>query len=88
VFIWLGVSSVIAALISSLVTRQYLDQSISTQVLEIFRSWICAIIGAPISAIIGMVISAGIYHWITKLFGGNGNGNDTQHPNWWRIGID
>jgi hypothetical protein len=34
---------------------------------------LCVAVLSPIFAIIGIMITAGIYHWIAKLFGGNGD---------------
>jgi len=83
-FIWIAVTSFIVTLISSLfsalVIRNLAADSPGGMMFENYAtntlSAICGVILSPIFAIIGVAISAGIYHWVAKLFRGKGNWND------------
>ena len=83
-FIWVAVTSFIITLISSvfsaLVMRNLVSDAFGGTMLENYAtntlSAICGVILSPIFAIIGVAISAGIYHWVAKLFRGKGNWND------------
>ena len=75
-FIWIGVTSLIAGIIGQIVTfqttrtlLQYLSGS------DIFL-YACGVVVTPIIAIIGIMISAGIFHLIAKIFHGNGKWAD------------
>jgi hypothetical protein len=80
-FIWIGVTSLILGLISSIVSIPLLNR-VSSQVPSFLGSGetvltaLCTIILTPIFAIIGLIIGTGIYHLVAKLFGGNGNWSD------------
>jgi Yip1 domain len=79
--IWIGVTSFVLGLISSIVSIPLLNR-VSSQVPsflssgETIISALCTIILAPIFGIIGFIIMTGIYHLVAKLFGGNGTWND------------
>ena len=75
-FIWIGVSSLIAGIVAQIATFQ------TTRALLQYPSgrdiflYVCGVIIFPIAAIIGMMISAGIFHLIAKIFHGNGKWSD------------
>lgn len=68
---WVAVISLITALVSGYTTAQTLSSI--EHVGSIFLYYICIVILTPIFSIIGMIIGAGIYHWIARLLGGNGD---------------
>jgi hypothetical protein len=80
-FIWIGVTALILGLISSIVSIPLLNR-VSSQVPSFLSSGetvltaLCTIILAPITVIIGTIIMTGIYHFVAKLFRGNGNWSD------------
>jgi hypothetical protein len=83
-FIWVAVTSFIITLISylfsALIMRNLMADAFRGTAIQNFSSYtlslICGVILSPIFAIIGICISAGIYHWVAKLFRGKGNWND------------
>jgi hypothetical protein len=83
-FIWVAVTSFIVSLISylfsALIMRNLMADAFGGTRFENYitytLSYICGIILSPIFAVIGICISAGIYHWVAKLFRGKGNWND------------
>jgi hypothetical protein len=85
-FIWVAVSSLILAVVSAFgyipLYRTLTSQFGSTPEMQLFAggtivtSLICALILTPISAIIGLAISSGIYHLISRLFRSTGNYSD------------
>lgn len=85
-FIWMAVSSLILAVATGIgyipVYHRLATQLGTTQNTgllfggAVFTNLICSIILVPISAIIGLAISSGIYHLISKLFRGDGNYGD------------
>jgi Yip1 domain len=83
-FIWVGVTSFIVTLVSylfsALVTRNLMANAFGG---DLFRNYggyaffyICGIILSPLFAIIGIAISATIYHLFARIFKGHGNWND------------
>jgi hypothetical protein len=72
-FIWVAVMAFIGSVISSLSSMIFLRNIAPTIISGSVTSLICGAISAPIVAVIGLAISAGIYHLIAKLFGGNGD---------------
>ena len=64
--------AVIGFMLSSLIYGIYLQRIAPQAFAVMLTSLICTVIAAPIAAVIGMTISAAIYHGIAKLFGGNG----------------
>ena len=83
-FIWVAVTSFIVTLVSSLfsalVMRNLAADAFGGTMFENYATYtlsaICGVILSPIFAIIGVAISAGIYHWVAKLFHGKGNWTD------------
>ena len=83
-FIWIAVTSFMVTLISSLfsalVMRNLVADAFVGTMFENYATYtlsaICGVILSPIFAIIGVAISAGIYHWVAKLFHGKGNWTD------------
>jgi hypothetical protein len=75
-FIWIGVTSLIVGLISGIGSFSFLRNSLPEVLNNIILSLGCYVILTPISAIIGMIISTGIFHLIAKLFGGSGKWSD------------
>jgi hypothetical protein len=74
-FIWIAIPSLIAAIASSAISVSYL-QNIEPAYISPWVYFICIIIFTPIFAILGMIISSGIYHWIARLLGGSGSWTD------------
>jgi hypothetical protein len=83
-FIWIAVTSLITALVSylfsTLVTQNWMSDLFGTEISNNFGGYalysICGIILSPLFAIIGISISAAIYHWIASFFHGKGNWSD------------
>ena len=83
-FIWVGVTSFIVTLVSYLfsavVLRNIMADAFGGELFKNYSgytlSYICGIILSPLFAILGIAISAAVYHWIAKLLGGRGNWND------------
>jgi len=83
-FIWIAVTSFIVTLISflfsALVMRNLMPDAFGSTMFENYATYtlssICGVILSPIFAIIGISVSAGIYHWVAKLFHGKGNWTD------------
>ncbi|NJD59380.1 MAG: DUF1282 domain-containing protein [Anaerolineae bacterium] len=85
-FIWVAITSLVIA-IASIIGYVPLYKSLVSQIgpvqsfeffntTTIFTFGLCSVILAPISAILGLVISTGIYHLISRLFGGSGAWSD------------
>jgi hypothetical protein len=76
-FIWIGVTSLFLGLFSSIVSIPIL-QSMTSQfpttvsISQTIITTLCTIILTPVFTIISMIILTGIFHFIAKLFGGNG----------------
>jgi hypothetical protein len=83
-FIWVAVITFIVTLISylfsALFMRNMMADAFSGTPFQNYTSYtlssICGVILSPIFAIIGISVSAGIYHWVAKLFHGQGNWNE------------
>jgi hypothetical protein len=83
-FIWVAITSFIATLISylfsALVMRNWMADAFGGEIFKNYGgytlSYICGIILTPIFAILGIAVSAAVYHWIAKLLGGHGYWND------------
>lgn len=85
-FIWVAVTSLLLAIITTIgyipLYRNLVSQfnSLSNSNIigntSIITVGICSLILTPIFAVIGLGISSGIYHLISKIFGGNGNWSD------------
>jgi hypothetical protein len=83
-FIWIAVTSLITGLVSylfsALVTQNWMADIFGGELNNTFGGTalysICGIIISPIFAIIGIIISAAIYHWIASFFHGKGNWSD------------
>jgi hypothetical protein len=74
-FIWIAIPSLIAALASSMISVGSL-QNIEPGFASPWVYFLCVVILTPIFAILGVIISTGIYHWIAKLLGGSGSWTD------------
>jgi hypothetical protein len=78
--IWIGVIALISGLFSTILIP--IINRIGSQLPgalgggEIVLTALCTVILAPIVAIIGNIISTGIYHLLSRLFNGNGNWSD------------
>jgi hypothetical protein len=83
-FIWIAVTSLITGLISylfsALVSQNWMSDIFGGASNTNFGGFalysICGVILSPIFAIIGIAITAAIYHWIASFFHGHGNWND------------
>jgi len=85
-FIWVAVTSLILAVASIIgyvpLYRSFMSNIGAVNTVEFFNTTslltfgICSVILTPIFAILGLVISSGIYHLISKLFGGSGAWSD------------
>lgn len=78
-FIWLGVTTIIVTLINAIGTflvakdlKNIFPQGFNYSIFF----FVCGLILAPLSPIIGMSIVAFFYHFIVKIFGGNGRWDD------------
>jgi hypothetical protein len=84
--LWVAVTSLIIAVVSIIgyvpLYHSITSQFSNVQNIEFFGAGtivtyaICSIILAPIGAILGLLISSGIYHLISRLFGSTGNYSD------------
>ncbi len=84
-FIWIAVTSLILAVVTTIgyvpLYNSFMSQYGDIQTAQIFQATtvtvgLCSVILAPISSILGLVIITGIYHLISKLFGGSGAWSD------------
>jgi MFS family permease len=82
-FIWIGVTSFIVTLVSylfSALVSNLMADAIGGEMFKNYSgytiSYICGILLSPLFAILGIAVSALVYHWIAKLLGGRGNWND------------
>ena len=71
-FKWVALMAVIFAVLNSLISGIFPQRIASAASSGMITSLVCGVIVAPIVAVIAITIMAGIYHWIAKLFGGNG----------------
>jgi hypothetical protein len=71
-FKWVASMAVIGAVLSSLISGIFLQRIAPAASAGMLTTLVCGVIAAPVAAVIGMTISAAIYHGIAKLFGGNG----------------
>ncbi len=74
-FIWIAVTSFFVAIATTTISSQTM-QNIEPVFTSLWVYTICIAILSPIFAVIGMVISTGIYHWIAHLLGGKGIWSD------------
>jgi hypothetical protein len=83
-FIWVAVTSLIITVISSLFYTLVM-KNLVTDALggELYRGFgnltfasLCGVIFAPVGAVIGLAVSAAIYHWVAGIFHGHGNWNN------------
>jgi len=72
---WIAVTSLIAAILASLGSSG-IFRSLQSDFGSIFIYYVCTVILSPIFGIIGLIISSGIYHVISRLFKGNGKWSD------------
>jgi hypothetical protein len=84
-FIWIAVTSLILGLISAIgyipvFQSNLVDFGLSNSSVistsSVLIAGLCSLIFAPIAAIIGISISTGIYHLVSKLFHGYGSWSD------------
>ena len=83
-FIWVAVTSLCVTLVSflfsTLVIRNLMADYFGGTMIGNYGGYtfyyICSVILSPFFTIIGIAITAGIYHWIAKLFHGKGDWND------------
>ena len=63
-YAWIAITAAISAVIQSLITPE----------LSEYSPWVlvCSVVAAPVAAVLGMVIGAGITHFIAGLLGGSG----------------
>jgi hypothetical protein len=71
-FKWVAVMALIGTVLSSLISMIILQNIVPTAISGSVTSLLCGAIFAPVGAVIGLAISAAIYHWVAKLFDGNG----------------
>jgi hypothetical protein len=74
-FIWLGVTTIVVTLLSSLIavlSAGDFRTLISQFSRSFYLSYLCGLLLTPVFSIIGMSIGAFIFHVISKLFGGSG----------------
>ncbi|OGN88705.1 MAG: hypothetical protein A2Y88_13680 [Chloroflexi bacterium RBG_13_48_10] len=82
--IWVAVTSFIVTLVSflfsALMIRNLMADYFGSMMFENYGGYtlyyLCSVILYPFFAILGIAITAGIYHWIAKLFHGKGNWDD------------
>ena len=75
-FIWIGVASLITGLIGQIATFQTTRTLLQYPSGSDILFYVCGVVVTPIIAIIGMMISAGIFHLVAKIFHGNGKWGD------------
>ncbi len=75
-FIWIGVASLITGIIGQIATFQTTRTLLQYPSGSDILFYVCGVVVTPIIAIIGMMILAGIFHLIAKIFHGNGKWGD------------
>ncbi|HSB66293.1 MAG TPA: Yip1 family protein [Anaerolineales bacterium] len=74
-YIWIAVTSLIVVLLTGISSTLSIPD-IRSQVAYFFIYFVCGVILSPFFAILGVIISAGIYHGIARLLGGTGKWSD------------
>jgi hypothetical protein len=71
-FTWVAVTAFVAYLVAALVSIMMMNNLFPRVETTFTWMWICYVVVAPVGAILGAAIWAGIYHWVAKLLGGTG----------------
>ncbi len=74
-FLWIAIVALLVAIITGYTSAQSF-RSVEPAFGNIYIYFICLVVLTPIFTVIGMIISAGIYHWLARLFGGKGTWGD------------
>ncbi len=75
-FTWIAVVSLISAVVLSFGTVALLQSAAPNIWGNFFLTFICQVILTPIFAVIGLIISTGIYHLLSRLFSSTGTWSD------------
>jgi len=77
--LWIAITALVITLINSLSLVRLIGHSMPEYFGSYIFGYVCGFILVPIFAIIGIAISAGLYHLIAKLFGGNGKWSELTY---------